>query len=401
MKAFQKLQAALAAQASVTYEKQGTPLSKKVLEAFLRVPRHEFVERIRNFGDDHWQDFNPESENQLLPVIYQDGPLIIWGSEKEFAAKQGVARISTISQPSFVLRMLDLLDIHPGHKVFELGTASGWNAALIAEFVGADGQVMTAEIIPELAKKAAARLAQRDLRNVSVISGDGAFGDSKVEFDRVMFTAGAFDFPQVFFEQTRPGSLVLFILKNKGGMDTLYLLKRHEGFFESIYAEPCGFVSVTGSIHLKEMEEKNLEEFLVQKGISSSPVTADSFWWGSSNKGYFIGQTTVIRGFLSLFANFEAFLLPDNMKAFGWYDAASNSLAVAKAGEILAFGSTSARERLKEKLKDWIDLGMPTLGVMKLKIYRTDFDGKPRENQWISRRLQATFVWEISKDANS
>lgn len=392
---FEKLQSSLAAQAAAIYKNQSTPLSQKVLDTFLKVPRHQFIERFRNFGDNRWHSFSLDTARDLLPLIYQDSPLILWGSDEDFAGKQGHTPVSTISQPSFVLRMLDLLDVQAGQKVFELGTASGWNAALLAELVGPTGQVVTAEIIPELADKAAQRLQQRGLHNTQVISGDGAFGDSKSTFDRVIFTAGAFDFPAVFFEQTKPGALVLFVLKNKGCMDTLYLLKRHEDYFESIHAEPCGFVSVTGSAHISGMEEKALSEFLSEHNMPQEPSEKGAFWWGSSNKGYFIGQTTVLRGYLSLFENYHAFILADGKKGFGWYDPSSNSLAIAQAGELLIYGDPAAANALKNVLKNWIDLGMPTLAVLNLRIYRSEFKRQVSKDAWISKRPQATFEWRL------
>ncbi len=63
--------------------------------------------------------------------------------------------LSTISQPSFVLRMLDMLQLRPGHRVFELGAGSGWNAALMGHLVGPEGQVFSLELIPEVARAAA------------------------------------------------------------------------------------------------------------------------------------------------------------------------------------------------------------------------------------------------------
>ena len=255
---YKKLQESLASQSRALYKKDN-PLSDRVVSAFFETPRHLFVKRFRNFGDDSWLEFTDESANQFLPVIYQDSPLVIWGSNLEFEAKQGQRQVSTISQPSFVMRMLDILDVKEGQAVFELGTASGWNAALLSRLVGPTGKVVSAEIISDLAEQAILRFKRLGIENVKIISGDGADGDSKSCFDRVMFTAGAFDFPVALFDQTKIGSLVLFVLKNKGGSDTLYLLKRHANYFESVYSQPCGFVPVTGKAHVKEMEEKDLK----------------------------------------------------------------------------------------------------------------------------------------------
>jgi protein-L-isoaspartate(D-aspartate) O-methyltransferase len=394
---FKTLQKSLAAHASASY-KNDSPLSITVINAFMEVPRHQFVNKFRNFGDDTWYEFNEINSPQLLPGIYQDNPIVIWGTDEEFGSKKGQKQISTISQPSFVLRMLDLLDLKEGQSVFELGTASGWNAALISHIVGPTGKVVTVEIISELAEQAVQRFKRLDIKNVKVISGDGAAGDATSTFDRVMYTAGAFDFPAALFEQTKVGGLVIFILKNKGGSDNLYVLKKHQDFFESTYSQSCGFVPVTGSTHFKEMEEKDLNEFLSAYKISAAPTDERTFWWGSGYKSNFVRQTAQMRGFLSLSENFQAFQLTDPTDckdAFGWYDAASNSLALATAGKLVSYGNAQAREILLQKLKSWIDLGMPSLDNMRLRIYRSDRKVESLPESWTSRRPQSTFVWSL------
>jgi protein-L-isoaspartate(D-aspartate) O-methyltransferase len=391
---FVKLQEALAAQSRASYKKSN-PLSEVVVNAFFATPRHLFVKRFRNFGDDKWYEFNEGNANEFLPVVYQDQPLVIWGSDAEFNSMNGQNQISTISQPSFVLRMLDLLDLKEGHTVFELGTASGWNAALISHIIGKSGKVVTSEIITDLASQAVQRFNQFEFKNIKVLLGDGADGDPSELFDRVIFTAGAYDFPAALFEQTKIGGLALFVLKNKGGADNLYLLKKHKAYFEAIYSQPCGFVPVTGKTHIVEMEQKNLSTFLGNKNISINPIDESVFWWGSGNKEYFMWQTSSLRGFLSLFENFEAFQLPDGSVAFGWYDRVTNSLAIAKAGELITYGSTAARVALIEQLKSWVELGMPCLGNLNLRIYQSNGIVDCEEASWVSRRPQSTFVWSM------
>lgn len=394
---FKKLQEALVAQARASYKKDA-PLSDRVISAFLETPRHEFVKRYRNYGDDSWHEIRPENIVEHLPVIYQDQPIVIWGSNKDFGAKVGQSFVSTISQPSFVLHMLDLLDLQAGQRVFELGTASGWNAALISRLVGPTGKVITTEIIPELAAEASHRLRQLGYSNIRVLSGDGADGSPEDCFDRVAFTAGAFDFPRALFDQTRIGGLVLFVLKNKGGTDNLYLLRKHEDRFESEYSQACGFVPVTGKAHLSEMEEKELPAFLERYSLSKDPVKDERFWWGSAKKAYFSWYTAALRGFLSLSSNFEAFQLDGGEEAFGWFEEGVKSLAVARSGQLLSYGTTKARDSLIDQIKLWIDVGMPTLSNMRLRIYRFDHQVGDKTNGWISRRPNSTFVWDLPKD---
>lgn len=379
-------------------------LSDRVIEAFFKVPRHQFVSNYRNHGNEKWFEVTSENLDQHLGTIYADHPLILKGTDEDFRSKSGSKQVSTISQPSFVLRLLDLLDLKEGQSAFELGTASGWNAALMSHLVGPTGKVFTAEIISELAEQAKNRISTSGFENVTVLSGDAGDGSPDgAPFDRVMFTAGAFDLPLAFHRQIKDGGLLLFVLKNKGGSDNLLLLKKTGNFFESVYASPCGFVPMTGKHHLPEMEEQDLSSFLKSKDIGEQVFSKKSFWWGSGSDGHFLWQTSALRSFLSLFENFEPVYAEAEKDEgmFGWYDADSSSFALAKAGELLNFGNDIASSKLITRIKEWVEIGMPTLTNLNLRIYPADAAPEIPKSAWISKRKQSLFVWTLptaSKD---
>lgn len=378
--------------------RNGPKLSDRVIEAFYSVPRHQFVRCYRNHGSEEWLEVTDENLDQHLGIIYADHPLILKGSDADFRSKQGSKQVSTISQPSFVLRLLDLLDLKEGQSVFELGTASGWNAALMSYLVGHQGKVFTAEIIPDLADLAEKRIDSLGFRNITVLRGDAGDGCSeRAPFDRVMFTAGAFDLPAAFHSQIRDRGLLLFVLKNKGGSDNLLLLKKKEDCFESVYAAPCGFVPMTGKHHLSEMEEQDLSSCLKAKEISCQAVSKKAFWWGSGSDEHFLWQTSALRSFLSLFNNFEPVYadLEKDEGMFGWYDSVSSSFALAKPGELVSYGNEVASEKLIDRIKGWVEIGMPTLANLNLKVYPSDTAPDLPPSSWLSRRKQSLFIWTL------
>lgn len=211
-------------------------ISKDVEHAFLMTPRHYFVRRF-SVDYDHWIEVDGDTVKNFLPLIYADATLLIWDDGHH---------VSTISQPSLVLHMLELLDLKNGMRVFELGTGSGWNAAMLGRLVGKTGEVVSYEIIPELARDAENILATIDLPQVKIKSGDAAeLIKHEGPFDRGVFTAGAFDLPLSFFDKVKEGGKLLFVLKT-GGDDLLLSLEKRTDHFEEVARMRCRFVSVMG-----------------------------------------------------------------------------------------------------------------------------------------------------------
>ncbi len=124
------------------------------------------------------------------------------------AADKGLWPTSSCSAPRVVRQMLELLDLEPGHRVLEIGTGTGWNAALMAQIAGPEN-VTTIEIDPVVAEQARANLAGVGCP-VQVITGDGEAGSpTGGPFDRLIATAAAAELPHAWVRQTRPGGLLL------------------------------------------------------------------------------------------------------------------------------------------------------------------------------------------------
>ncbi len=192
-------------------------LSDKVIHAYKKCPRHKFIHL-----------------NYSMEEMYGDYPLSIYEDEKF---------VSTISQPSFVLLMIDMLDIQPCHKVLELGAGSGWNAALMSCLAE---KVISIEIIPSLAAETRDNLKTLNYNKVEIITGDGAIGYSpEAPYDRGIFTAGATDLPKAFHEQIAIGGKLLFVLKTHYG-DLLLTLFKEEDHFREIGRLLCSFVPMKG-----------------------------------------------------------------------------------------------------------------------------------------------------------
>src|SRR5512137_383040 len=112
----------------------------------------------------------------------------------------------TISQPSTVVAMTEALDVSAGQKVLEVGTGSGWQAAMLAKIVGPSGSVRTIERFSSLAESAKRNLENAGIKNVKVTVGDGSLGAKEgAPYDRIIITAACPDIPQPLLEQLKVG----------------------------------------------------------------------------------------------------------------------------------------------------------------------------------------------------
>jgi protein-L-isoaspartate(D-aspartate) O-methyltransferase len=369
------------------------PIGEEIETAFLETPRHLFIQRYKTSKAEEWREVNESNLEENLSLLYQNSSLNLWGED-------GDKRRSTISQPSLVLFMLNLLKLEPGHKVLEIGAGSGWNAALIGHIVGAEGHVHSTEIIPEVAKIARENIDRFGIDNVSIIEGDGGDGyESKSPFDRIIFTAGTFDLPRNLYHQIKEDGLLLLVIKNEGGGDHLFLLQKKGEYFESIDSAPCGFVHMTGKYSLDRFDPIYLEDLSEWTELQTEEISKTSFWWGYKNLDA-IWRTMPIRFFLSisepLFQTFQSSKEDSERKNFfGIWDRENNSLAIAKDNQIITYGNPHARERLLNCIHSWVDLGMPDGSCFKLQIYPINFPVTPKGDRWIVKRQESQFVWQL------
>ena len=171
-----------------------------VLKAFLSVPRELFI------------------DTSYLNQSYADHPLPIGSGQ-------------TISQPTTVLLMLQLLNVFPGQRVLEIGTGSGYNAALLTKLAG---MVVTVERHVELVELACKNLRRAELEEVVVIRGDGKQGYSKLApYDRIIVTAATNRIPQNLKDQLAVGGLLVTPFGATHGCEMLKMRKTAQGHFQT------------------------------------------------------------------------------------------------------------------------------------------------------------------------
>ena len=181
--------------AELTSEETGRPdFAAPVIDALRTVPRHEFVpEQFRG------------------AAAYRNSPLPIGSGQ-------------TISQPYIVALMTDLADVGPDSIVLEIGTGSGYQAAVLAEFVD---HVYTIEIIESLGRRAVETLDRLGYTNVSVRIGDGYQGwPEHAPFDAILVTAAPDEVPEPLVQQLRTGGRLVIPVGPRGQIQSLQVLEK-------------------------------------------------------------------------------------------------------------------------------------------------------------------------------
>ena len=185
---------------------------KKVLDAIRAVPRHLFMDS--SFEDHAYQD-------KALPI----------------AAEQ------TISQPYTVAFQTELLELNPGDKILEIGTGSGYQAAVLAEIVR---DVYTIEIIPELAKQAEKKFKDLNYQNIHTRIGDGYHGwPEEAPFDAIVVTAAPDEIPTPLIEQLKEGGKLVILVGPKYSVQSLQLVTKKKGKASITNLFPVRFVPFT------------------------------------------------------------------------------------------------------------------------------------------------------------
>ena len=209
----------IAAEAAATAEYTGrAAFDARVMAAIAKVPRHEFV---------------PAAEerhayiNNALPIGHGQ----------------------TISQPYIVALMTDLLNPRPTHCVLEIGTGSGYQAAVLSELVR---QVYSIEVIPELAAEAGERLLRLGYRNVSVKAGDGNAGwPEHAPYDGIIVTAAAAKVPQTLLAQLRNGGRMIIPVGANGSQELVLIEKSASGAISERSVLPVAFVPLVAGRRLR------------------------------------------------------------------------------------------------------------------------------------------------------
>src|SRR5688572_26508214 len=259
-------------------KKEGALETEGVAAAFSTVPRHLFL------------------PNLPLEEVYSD---------KAIGLKHDASGLltSSSSQPSMMAIMLNQLGLKEGDNVLEIGTASGYNAAIMKQIVGDTGRVTSIEIDEELAKQAAINLQHAKYGSVVVVHGDGAQGYSpRAAYDHILSTVGIWDVPPAWIQQLKPRGTIVAPIVIDGVQVSAKFVLQDDGTALSLDNRPCAFVYMLGqyagpdfrrqvgssSLYISADDVQNIDTAALHTLLSDdheycqfdSQLTVNDFWYG-------------------------------------------------------------------------------------------------------------------------
>lgn len=268
--------------------KQGRLVSTEWIEAMRAVPRHILVPRYYEYDQTVSKWKSVDSAHDDLKKIYSNTGLYT----KIDDDSNGGTPLSSTSTPGLMARMLEMLDIRDGHRVLEIGTGTGYNAALLSHRLG-DAYVFSVEIDTELIKLARERMASLDYYP-TLEAADGTNGMAKhAPFDRIISTCAVPAVPWTWVEQVTEGGLILVDIKRGIAAGNLILLHRHgqyaEGRFDARWAN---FMSIR-----RPEDQPQQRPGRKRSGVTPRPTTIVDRPWEQPT-WWFLASLTMPRGII-------------------------------------------------------------------------------------------------------
>jgi methyltransferase of FxLD system len=171
---------------------KGVLCTKQVADAFLAVPREKFIPSV---AGEHG-----------IAAVYRDEAYVTKTDARGMP-------LSSSSQPALMAKMLELLEVEPGHRVLEIGAGTGYNAALLAHLAGPKGRITSVDVDARVARQARRTLRENGYR-VLVVAGDGRMGyERRAPYDRIIAAACADEIPRAWLEQLADGGRLIVPLQ--------------------------------------------------------------------------------------------------------------------------------------------------------------------------------------------
>jgi len=361
----------------------GNVKSKVIERALQATPRHRFVDRMHPLGKrKRFIEVDPKHPTpRQLERIYSDEALL-----------SRMNPPSSTSQPSLVVQMLEVLRVRPGHRVFEVGAGTGWNAALLGHLVGPEGQVVTMDIQAEVTRSARHHLRRQGVENVRVVTGDAARGYAQgAPYDRLITTVTC---PAVFpawWEQLAPGGVMVLTLSDLPGESQCLmsrLQKRKDHLRGEVVSLP-GFMLFTGE-HGITLQWGQAQK-LVDEFAGKRPTVKERAFWASIPDG----RKSFVRRDLVFFAQLQGLAVTPMREAFVLTTREGSDICIAGENHVIAHGGRACFDRFNGIQARWLALGSPSRQQYRVEVWPDTIRRRQRRNSWPLRIGSMEFLFSL------
>jgi len=363
--------------------------TQRVEQAFRQVQRARYLDRWYHAsveeGQITWQPVtldHAHPSDEVLREVYSDRPLVTQLS--------GFVPSSSSSQPSLMARMLELLDLRPGMRILEIGTGTGYNAALLSEIVGPHGLVVSLESQRDVARHASRVLACDERSNVHVRCRDGYRGDRAHQpFDRIVATVACFDFSPHWLEQLAEDGFMLVPLRHGRTMSPLVIahLDGRPDQLRGRIVGASGFMDPMGLLRTGSIWQSFLLPGWPYPELWRRPMPVDV---GDEDDGR---MTSPVMKNLRFFLALTSRHLWSTETGLGLADPATGAAVLIEPSGLVGYGTDLATvnrvcDQLVTAIETWDRLGRPSMA---------DFDLRFRRANQIDPGTMATCQWTICR----
>ncbi len=350
-------------------EREGAIHSSSVEEAFKSIPRHLFIHQLPPYltpTDQGWTPFDPsQPSEEALDQIYQTNTAI---------QLKPAGPPASSSAPNIMTIMLEALEMSHKMTVLEIGTGSGYNAALLAHLIGHPKGVYTVDNQPEVSQQAEINLNRALMQGINLICADGGNGyPPNAPYNRIIATTSVYDIPPAWVDQLADGGIMVVPVWMAPGQMPIAKFVKQDNILSGSFITEAGFMAMHGAFGYEELGcILRAKENAALAQVLEQPVTAAiDFPLVFEDKADQFRQCMAFNVYVNLIESRATGLQAAKWSSLALWDKGASSLVAAwyPNWELGVYGNRLMYNRLLNLLDQWEILGAPEIPLYQIRIY--------------------------------
>lgn len=370
---------------------------KDHIKGMERTLRHNFLKSIYVPGNNGiLQEFKKEEylkNDELMKYIYSDKSIVFHAERNQHQ--------SSISQPSLISAMLELLDLKKGEKVFEIGTGSCYNATIMSHIVGKTGFVFSTELDNDIYEIAKENLRESKIKNIYIDCKDGGFGlDEFAPYDKIIVTCATADITKYWIDQLKIGGIIVCPLITRGMEVIVRFKKVRENYLEGTLHYYVHFYNMGGIFSILFHYTYTKRELKTMNKIIKNYAVIDEEISEKINK---LNRQELNDFYLYLslknknsICYFES-EVGESKRGYGIFlkGSAESGIAIIFDKNLYIWGNPDAHYMMINEFEKFIDSGSPNISKYKLRVYSDANDIYESSKDIVISRKNSTTVFEM------